>query len=130
MGLNSINLCLELASVSWGGLNWMWMLRGKIGRNLWLWHPMTIWKSKRKKILCWDSIVKNPSSQITFNSPKLWEKVSLQTNLERNLSNYFGIITANPLGVWPIFTLLTYSLKLYTLPTLTYFRLVSVTHLC
>ena len=28
-----------------------------------------------------------------------------------------GIITANPPGVWPVFTLPTRGLKLYTLPT-------------
>ena len=28
-----------------------------------------------------------------------------------------GIITANPPGVWPVFTLPTRDLKLYTLPT-------------
>ena len=32
-------------------------------------------------------------------------------------SKYKGIITANPPGVWPVFTLPTRGLKLYTLPT-------------
>ena len=30
---------------------------------------------------------------------------------------FLGIITANPPGVWPVFTLPTRGLKLYTLPT-------------
>ena len=42
----------------------------------------------------------------------------------------YGIITVNPLEVWPVYALPTRGSKLITLPTCTSICYLSVTHLC
>ena len=70
-------------------------------------------KKLNKRMTCTAVPARTMRNIETNDSPQKEKKRNIRTigNLE------LGVIAANPPGVWPVFTLPTRGLKLYTLPT-------------